>query len=210
MEIFLDEGKISDMYCSCPYVENGRNCKHMAAVLYEWKEKGNTDDNLFIRVHTVQTYEKKKEAVRKLVEEADISAVRDFLTVVLVENEKLLVHFNRIAGGKMKEEDIERYVNQIDDIAKHYLGREHFINYYKAHGFISKLEDILAEDVRRMMDHEKYMSAFKLMNHIFVLIGDVDKDDSDGGTEMLAEQIFQLWIELLSCIEADEKQEKFN
>jgi len=26
------------MYCSCPYALDGRNCKHMAAVLYEWSE----------------------------------------------------------------------------------------------------------------------------------------------------------------------------
>lgn len=24
------------MYCSCPYAAGGNNCKHMAAVLYEW------------------------------------------------------------------------------------------------------------------------------------------------------------------------------
>ena len=38
VEITLEEGEILDMYCSCPYAEDGKNCKHMAAVLYEWTE----------------------------------------------------------------------------------------------------------------------------------------------------------------------------
>lgn len=40
VEIFLSSGEVTDMYCSCPYALDGRNCKHMAAVLYEWSEKG--------------------------------------------------------------------------------------------------------------------------------------------------------------------------
>ena len=38
VEISLEDGEITDMYCSCPYAEDGRNCKHMAAVLYEWED----------------------------------------------------------------------------------------------------------------------------------------------------------------------------
>ena len=36
VEISLNDGKVTDMYCSCPYAAGGNNCKHMAAVLYEW------------------------------------------------------------------------------------------------------------------------------------------------------------------------------
>ena len=35
VEISLNDGKVTDMYCSCPYAAGGNNCKHMAAVLYE-------------------------------------------------------------------------------------------------------------------------------------------------------------------------------
>ena len=34
VEISLNDGEVTDMYCSCPYAAGGNNCKHMAAVLY--------------------------------------------------------------------------------------------------------------------------------------------------------------------------------
>lgn len=86
----------------------------------------------------------------------------------------------------------------MDIIARRYLGRNQFINYYEAQGFISELEDIIDEDVRRMIDNKDYQCAFNLMNYIFTTIGEVDMDDSDGGTGMLADRIYQLWLELLS------------
>ena len=36
VEISLNDGEVTDMYCSCPFAAGGNNCKHMAAVLYEW------------------------------------------------------------------------------------------------------------------------------------------------------------------------------
>ena len=64
------------MYCSCPYALDGRNCKHMAAVLYEWSENEaeekkdeenaiNTD--LFQPAYTVNSHKKKLTAVEGLV-----------------------------------------------------------------------------------------------------------------------------------------------
>lgn len=56
-----------------------------------------------------------------------------------------------------------------------------------------------------MIDNEQYMSAFELMNYIFVLVGDVDMDDSDGGIGMLVAQIHQLWLELLLILNSMSK-----
>lgn len=219
VEISLDNGQITDMYCSCPYADSGRNCKHMAAVLFEWtngqyqyvvsESKENKDDNLFIKADTVEAYKKKADAIQKLVEDTDISVVRSYLSAILVENEKLLVRFNSIVSEQTTEEDIKRYISQVDDVANRYLGRNHFISYYEAGNFISELEDILDEDVRRMIDNGQYMSAFELMNYIFILIGDADMDDSDGGTGILANHVYQLWLEILTKVNADEKQKIF-
>lgn len=219
VEISLNNGEVADMYCSCPYADDGGNCKHMAAVLFEWSEgkrqsenvneQSDADENLFIAAHTIEAYKKKMNAIAELVEKADVELVRSYLTSVLAENKKLLVRFNSIVKERIAEEDMKHYINQVDDIANRYLGRNHFISYYEAGGFISELEDIIDVDVRRMIDNENYMGAFELMNYIFALIGDVDMDDSDGGTGMLADRIYQLWVELLAKVDADEKLQMF-
>lgn len=206
VEITLRNGEVADMYCSCPYAEDGNHCKHMAAVLYQWSEevqdaedsKGAEEDG-----------SSKTISVEKLVQEADIDVVRSYLASLLKEDEKLLLRFQGMVKKGTTKEDIKRYIRQIDRITDRYLGRDGFISYYEADGFISELNEILDTDVRRMVDDEDYMSAFELMNHMFTILGDVAMDDSDGGTGMLAGEIEQYWREILAKADMDVKQQMF-
>lgn len=216
VEISLINGEVSDMYCSCPYADDGNNCKHMAAVLYEWSsdvqdetapEAENTE--LFGTAYTQEGYKKKREAVEKLLSAADKDLLAAFLTDILMDNEKLLVRFNNIVNGEATKEDVKRYKKQVDVVVNRHLGRDRFINYYEADDFISELEDFIDEDVRRMIDNADYQCAFELLNYIFTTMGNVDMDDSDGGTGMLADRIYQFWIELLSKVTALDKEKMF-
>ena len=228
VEISLNDGKVTDMYCSCPYAAGGNNCKHMAAVLYEWTadimdedEPEDTDNedmdndadaesmDLFEPAVTVCDYKKKSAAVEKLVTSAERDIVQAFLVSVLAEDKKLLLRFRNMVNKCATKEDVEDYFEQIDEIADRYLGRDHFINYYQAYDFMLKLEEIIDKDVRRMIDNGSHISAFHVMNHIFVLLGNVDMDDSGGETSMLAEQIYQLWLELLTKVNAQDKRKMF-
>lgn len=220
VEISLDHGEITDMYCTCPYAEDGSHCKHMAAVLYEWSAQKTSDgrlendygaeQDLFATAHTAEAHRKKAAAIQKLVESADVSVVQKYLASILEEDEKLLVRFHSMVKGRLEKEDIGRYTRQVDAIADRYLGRDRFISYYEAGSFLSELEDILYTDVQRMIDDGEYLSAFELMNYIFALVGNVDMDDSDGGTGMLADQIYQYWTDLLTEVDAGGKQEMFH
>lgn len=228
VEISLNDGKVTDMYCSCPYAAGGNNCKHMAAVLYEWTadimdedEPEDTDNedmdndadaesmDLFEPAVTVCDYKKKSAAVEKLVTSAERDIVQAFLVSVLAEDKKLLLRFRNMVNKCATNEDVEDYFEQIDEIADRYLGRDHFINYYQAYDFMLELEEIIDKDVRRMIDNGSNISAFHVMNHIFVLLGNVDMDDSGGETSMLAEQIYQLWLELLTKVNAQDKRKMF-
>ena len=37
--ITIKNNRITEMYCDCPYAQDGNNCKHMAALLYEWEKR---------------------------------------------------------------------------------------------------------------------------------------------------------------------------
>lgn len=209
VEISLNGGEISQMYCSCPYAENGNHCKHMAAVLYEWEEKERADKDQLPRSSTTDESQKKIAAINKLVEQADIDIVRSYLVSILTENEELLLRFHSMIKEQITEEDVEQYIEQVDNITDCYLGRSHFISYYEAGDFVSELEEILDKDVRHIINNANYMSAFKLINYIFVRIGNVDIDDSDGYIGELANKIYDLWEELLVQVNMDEKQKMF-
>lgn len=216
VEISLSNGEVTDMYCSCPYALDGRNCKHMAAVLYEWSENYMDEEEEMERTDllksefTINSYEKKRTAVEELVVSAKEEDVRSFLMSVLTEDEKLLLRFHNMVNKQVTLEDVNNYIRQIDVIADRYLGRNYFISYYEAKGFISELQEIIDEDICSMIDNGNYLSAFEIINYIFVLIGDVDMDDSDGGTGMLADRIYQLWVELLSKVSPEDKDKMFN
>lgn len=206
VEITLRNGEAVDMYCSCPYAEDGNRCKHMAAVLYQWSEEGQEAEE---SGGAEEDDSPKTTSVEELVREADIDVVRSYLVSLLKEDEKLLLRFRGMVKKGTTKEDIKRYVRQIDRITDRYLGRDGFISYYEADGFLSEMNEILDADVRRMVDDGDYMSAFALMNHMFTVLGDVAMDDSDGGTGMLAGEIEQYWREILSKADMDVKQQMF-
>lgn len=210
VEISLVDGDIEEMYCSCPYAIGGWNCKHMAAVLYEWSvERGDQDNRDEEESGHIDTPEKPQIDIRKLVQDADINIVRNYLVSVLSENEKLLIRFRGFLSGAESEENIGHYINRVDDIEYNYMGRDGFIDYDDAMDFIFDLEDVLNNDAKRLIDKGYHRSAFELMNHIFTVVGEADMDDSDGGIGMLATHVYKLWSELLTKADPDEKWEMF-
>ena len=62
----------------------------------------------------------------------------------------------------------------MDDIEYNYMGRDGFIDYDDAMDFIFDLEDVLNSDVQRLIDKGYHRSAFELMNHIFILVGEAN------------------------------------
>ncbi|MGN0721503.1 MAG: SWIM zinc finger domain-containing protein [Anaerovoracaceae bacterium] len=210
VEISLVDGEIEEMYCSCPYAIGGWNCKHMAAVLYEWSvERGDQDNRDEEESGHIDTPEKQQIDIRKLVQDADINIIRNYLVSVLSEDEKLLIRFRGFLSGAESEENIGHYINRVDDIEYNYMGRDGFIDYDDAMDFIFDLEDVLNNDAKRLIDKGYHRSAFELMNHIFTVVGEADMDDSDGGIGMLATYVYKLWSELLTKADPDEKREMF-
>ncbi len=199
VEIYLDGNNITYLYCSCPYAGSGSNCKHMAAVLYQWTEKLNG-----------RNISANKDDVEKIVEHADISVVRSFLTSVLKGDEKLLMRFNSMVGTYPEKKDVKQYIRQVSKIIYRYSGRGQFIDYRQAGDFVSELNEIYQVDVRRMIDRGQYMAAFEVINHIFTSVETIAIDDSDGGIGMLAYEACQLWQELSRLASPEEKDTMFS
>lgn len=73
VEIEIENDKITDMYCTCHYAEDGNNCKHMAAALYKY-----------------ENFDNESESIDDIVNSAEEGGVRAFLTDVLKNNNRLL------------------------------------------------------------------------------------------------------------------------
>ena len=154
-------------------------------------------------------YQEKMIKVQKLVYDADEKMIRDYMTSILMNDDKLLTRFSIMLQEDINGDNINMYISQIDDIACRYLGLDGFIDYYRAGDFISELEDIYDNDVRYIISKGKYMKAFNIINYIFMLIGDIDMDDSDGGIGILADKTYEIWLELLHKVNDKDKQNMY-
>ena len=55
------------MYCSCPYALDGRNCKHMAAVLYEWSENEAEEKKTALLTEALDALEDAYDAINEVL-----------------------------------------------------------------------------------------------------------------------------------------------
>ncbi len=120
----------------------------------------------------------------------------------------LLNRFKIAVTQEISEDDIRVYKRQIDQIFRKYEGRGNFIDYYHASGFISELYSFLCEDIRNMLSNKQYEAAFLLSTYLFVEVGNVDMDDSDGGTGMISGECQEIWFEILEESEGERLEQK--
>ncbi len=193
--IDIEDGEIADMSCDCPY--EGKNCKHMAAVL-------------FYRDRYSETSLEVNDEIEKLVEKADEASIRKFLKSILRNDEKLINRFKSTLHYKINKEDMKRYKNQIDGIFNKYNKRYNYIEYGDAYSFINELLEFLDDDVSTMLNNNNYDEAFEFTNYIFIKVGNQEMDDSDGGTGLLAEKCIYIWTQMLTECNMNFKRTMFN
>ena len=222
VKISLSDNEVSQMECECPYAQDGKACKHMAAVLYRHSEelkspaesqrmhdsKTFDDKDLYFFTGTTESYERKKAAVTKMVMKSDEETVRNYLVSVLMESDNYLLRFKTITDV-CSQGDVQQYIERVQSVADYYMGRKGFIDYYAADEFILDLRAFLETDARIMVDQQLYSEAFQLANAILSTLDSVDMDDSAGGAGMLADDISKFWIELLSQVDDSGKREMF-
>lgn len=214
VEITVNNGKVDEMYCSCPYAASGKNCKHMVAVLYEWsaKYKKETQDDtiesaLFGQVYDIGDNRKRQMAIEILIDNADKEDIKTFLMSVLKDDEKLMRLFYNTVSKQSSSGDIGVYIRQIDNIVESYGD---FIDYNEAYDFASELEEIIDSAVYKLLDNGKCLASFELTNYMLEILGKVDIDDSNGETSYLADKIRQVWSDIIAEASSNEKRIMFN
>ncbi len=143
------------------------------------------------------------------VNQAAESDVRDFLAEVLRHDEKLMTRFRIAVCHGISKTDMQQYQRQVDTVVQKYLGKDGFIAYQEAYGFIHELEGFLQEEVQLMMEHGCCQDAFALTCYLFIKAAKVDMDDSGGGKGALAEQCVDIWEALLAQADAPVQQSMY-
>ena len=101
VEVEIYDNEVVDMFCDCPYAEDGNYCKHMAAVLYEIEEKS-AQMTSEVRENPADI----KTELENVIKNIDESEVRKLLLELALkddslQNQILTKYVDKISPGQM-------------------------------------------------------------------------------------------------------------
>ena len=199
VSIDLKNGIVTDMFCDCPYAEDGNNCKHMAAVLYAADE--HPEDSI--------GKNSEEQEIEKLLEQANPETIKRFLTETLCADSKLLLKFKSQCDFWGDNIDLKEYEREINKAINLYSNRG-FIPYRYADDFISEMENYLYNDVEKLIERDRYKAAFDLSCHVFLKTAETDMDDSSGCLGEFGCVCLDIWNKIILNSDAALKDEIFS
>ncbi len=201
VEVEICDNEVVEMFCDCPYAEDGNYCKHMAAVLYEIEEKS-AQTAREVREETSDI----KTELENVIKNIDETEVRNMLLELALKDNSLQNHIFIKYADNISSIQMRRLKQEVEVIAWKYSDRSGYIDYYHAMDYINALETFLDENVQNLIDKNLIMPAFELTNEVFHTVGNQDIDDSDGGTTWIADRCYEYWKHIL--VQATDEQRK--
>ena len=191
VEIKLNGNQIIGMSCDCPYAQDGHNCKHMAAVLYEWQLSATYPviDN------------------SKLVKEASEEDVRSFLIQVLDDNPDLVETFKQYTQNEFS---LTTMIDDLEGVVDSYSDGYHYIDYEFSRDFCDNYEDAVDKWLDLLKNKKQYSLAFKFLLKAYDIFDKLDIDDNEGETFDVSFYIIDAWSNIIMCMEKSERIDAFN
>ena len=191
VEIKLNGNQIIGMSCDCPYAQDGHNCKHMAAVLYEWKLSATYPviDN------------------SKLVKEASEEDVRSFLIQVLDANPDIVESFKQYTQNEFS---LTTMIDDLEGVCDSYSDGYHYIDYEFSRDFCDNYEDAVDKWLDLLKNKKQYSLAFQFLLKAYDIFDKLDIDDNEGETYDVSFYIIDAWSNIIMCMEKSERIDAFN
>lgn len=208
--IDIDNDRIFDMKCNCPYALDGKYCKHMAAVLYERfgddiDKTGGAFDNVDHLDKLMRDKELRYEETERLLQKIPNSERHKILVDYIANNSELRNTLKMQYDFVMDARQLLQLRQEIDRIVdEHYY--DGFIDYSHAWDFCCALDRFLDTRMKLLIEKGALLSAFELTNSVFKIIATIDIDDYDGGTAMVAGKCYSIWKEIYRNAKEDEKE----
>lgn len=206
VEIILSDQRIMDMSCDCPYAEDGKNCKHMVAVLYAIEK--HSDDAYTLRDPAAAN--SSIPALEKLIQELSEDDLRRFLLDYASKDESLRNALIARYAALSHPRTLTMLKHEVDQVIAQYGDRSGFIDYRNAWKYESAMIDILNDRVAPLIEQKEYMQAFELSAYVFTQTVHVDIDDSDGTVYSVLGTCCDCWAHILSVCGAPEKELIYN
>lgn len=197
-------GNIEYMSCTCPYAEEGNNCKHMAAVLFAMEEEKEEQSDI---PHNGEGCPNLpwREALNGLSPEE----MRQLLSELAQSDRGLQERIATLHGQPAPEVLKATWEIQLAEIPGKYIDRHDYIDYNQAYDFFLELDDFLRTRLPRLLETGRVMEAFTLSCMVFETGMEQNTDDSDGGGGILTSTCEEAWRKLLNQANSQQEQEMY-
>ena len=190
VEIKLNGNKIIGMSCDCPYAQDGHNCKHMAAVLYEWQLRETHPE-----IDSLQ-----------LVEDASEEDVRSFLIRVLEDNPNLIETFKHYTQNEIS---LDTMIEDLEGVCDSYSDGYHYIDYEFSRDFCDKYEDTVDKWLDILKKKDQYSLAFKFLLKAYEVFYKLDIEENEAEASALSVIIISQWANIIMGMDDLERLEAF-
>ena len=182
VEICTDGDTVEEMYCTCPYAENGNNCKHMAAVLFAVPDYIEEPD---------EAAETAQDVLRSMNEEE----LRRELQGLMRRDPRVK---ERIFAGyrtrPTQESDLARFEKHLVKITHEYGDGYGYIGWDAAEDFCEAVTDVMNDFIEPMIKRKEDRMAFRAVGCVFDLINEVIIDAS---CNEIAEAVEDAWTRII-------------
>ena len=209
VEIEMDDGEIYDLSCDCPFADGGNYCKHMAAVLYYLDTENEEDEQKEPDMSWMERIAIQNKELDDVISHIPEEEIRKFVKRLASEDSEIRNWLMTSYSQKIDAQQVKLLHEEVDDIVYRYSGRHRFIDYVHAWNFTSDLESFLYDKVQILINRNCHMQAFDLTNYVFKIIGNIDMDDSDGGSTQVANACYEMWVQVLKKCNEEEKKKLF-
>jgi len=202
VNIILDGDSIQDMFCDCPYAEDGNNCKHMAAVLFAVMATDEVPSNTKCEEDDIPPAD--------LVASIPEMELRPLITELAVQNRQfylqLLLRYGNPKIGLYMKTLKQAYAA----IGERYADRSGYIDYQDTYHYAKDTADFLSGQVALLLENGKPLAAVEVGMDVLKGYYSYNIDDSNGDSYMVEEAMGELCTKALHTAEEDEVIQVFD
>lgn len=203
VSIILEDGHVIDMFCDCPYAEDGSHCKHMAAVLYRISEE---DFEEYIQLYK-KNQENEKQELEEIISKIPQKELAELLLQLAIKDSSLKSDIILKYAGTISEKRMKELEAQMDNIAAEYADRYGYIDWEDVYDYICELESFIYDTVQKLLENKHCLEAFELVNKALSGADEQDMDDANGELMQLGSTCYDLWKQILEeCNEEQKRQ----
>lgn len=194
VNIFIENDKVTEMDCDCPYACDGNNCKHMAAVLYAIDEG------------PLEELPGKPEDINDILASMSDEDVRKELYEIIENNREIRDHiYNLYRKSSFTRTDIYNFKRSLEELAYDHGDRYGFVDWRNGRDHVDGFSRCLEDYVEPMMTRREYLNAFEALKQAFEVINNVEMDGSNGEYSMVEYSIEDYFKTIIESADENEK-----